>query len=68
MNRVTTIDTDTRFSTLAARLCLAGWALTRDQVADGAIKYVAARWGRNTASMGTLGEVAAFAQRVGAPS
>ncbi len=65
---VTASNTEKRYSTLAARLCLAGWALTRGQSTEGAIKYSATRWGHNAASMGTLDEVADFAHRVGAPS
>jgi hypothetical protein len=52
-------------ATLAARLALGGWALTRAEPGDG---YIAARWGRRTEVLADLAAVAMFADRVGAPS
>ncbi len=53
-------------ATLRARLVLAGWVLI---CGDAKIEaYTASKWGRATADMRGLAEVALFADRVGAPS
>lgn len=60
------VDVSKSFTTLRARLALAGWVLTR----TGAVSatFTASRWGRSTAEMRDLAAVEAFAGRVGAPS
>lgn len=59
-------DDGKRYSTLRARLALAGWALTRSDASDGPVTYHASRWGmvRELASVAAVSE---FADRVGAP-
>lgn len=59
-------DGGKRFSTLRARLALAGWVLTRNDAVSAT--FTASRWGRSTAVLGDLAAVDAFAGRVGAPS
>lgn len=53
-------------ATLRARLALADWVLISGNAEIEA--YTASKWGRATADMGGLAEVALFAGRVGAPS
>ena len=61
-------DDGARFATLAARLALAGWALSRTDAGDGPVTYYATRWGMATPELASLVAVAAFADRVGAPA
>ena len=53
-----------RFSTLRARLALAGYALSRIDASDGAVIYRASRWGM-TRALDNLVDVESFAARVG---
>ena len=55
-----------RFATLAARLALAGWSLTRTDAGDGPVRFFAGRWGQ-ARELASLDAVAAFAEQVGAP-
>ena len=54
-----------RFSTLRARLALAGYGLTRTDASDGAVIYRASRWGM-ARMLDNLVDVESFAARVGA--
>lgn len=54
-----------RFSTLRARLALAGYALSRIDASDGAVIYRASRWGM-ARMLDSLVDVESFAARVGA--
>ena len=55
-----------RFSTLRARLALAGWTLA-ETVADGGAAYTAGRWGMSR-TLADLEAVEAFAEQIGAPA
>ena len=54
-----------RFSTLRARLALAGYALSRIDASDGAVIYRTNRWGM-VRMLDNLVDVESFAARVGA--
>lgn len=55
-----------RFTTVRARLALAGWGLIRTDPSDGAPVYFATRWNMPR-ELRDLAAVEAFADRVGAP-
>lgn len=59
--------TDKHFATLQASLALRGFTLTCTDSASGPVVYTVVRWGL-TRDLATLEDLAAFADRVGAPS
>ena len=60
-------DNGKRFSTLRARLALAGWELSKANAGDALDVFYASRWNMARELHG-LAAVATFADRVGAPS
>jgi hypothetical protein len=55
------------FTTLRARLALAGWTLSRAATVDGATAFLAIRWNMPR-ELASLDAMAAFADMVGAPA
>ena len=63
-NSVTNQSTDKAFSTWQARYAICGHALYRTANPDGAVLYLAARWGM-TRELATLDAVAKFYTQIG---
>lgn len=61
----TAVDDGKTFATLQARAALAGWLLSQDRGADGAVVYLASRWGR-AQELASLAAVVELLRRVGA--